>query len=127
MRAGQIDQFWDIDNLITKATLVDCGGLSVEFFNDDASQTSLDTDIFLDDRATGGAFNLASKYTEDVGKTKSYNLKYRVYHTSYDQNVVTLAEPFSILVADPCDAPVSLTPSALDDKEYILTTSAQTY
>ena len=32
---SQIDQPWDINNLITKETLVDCGPLTVEFFNDD--------------------------------------------------------------------------------------------
>ena len=37
LRDPQIDQFWDIDNLITKATLVDCGPITVEFFNDDVS------------------------------------------------------------------------------------------
>ena len=53
LRDPQIDQPWDINNLITKATAVDCGDLTVEFFNDDAAQTSLDTDIFLDDRTVG--------------------------------------------------------------------------
>ena len=46
LRDPQIDQLWDINNLITKVTAVDCGGLTVEFFNDDASESSLDTDIF---------------------------------------------------------------------------------
>ena len=90
MRDNQIDQFWDINNLITKATLVDCGGLTVEFFNDDAGTTVLDSVIFLDERLTPGAFNLASKYTEDPAKKNSYPVKYRVYHTLYGGNIVTL-------------------------------------
>ena len=84
LRDPQIDQIWDIDNLITKATAVDCGGLTVEFFNDDATQTSLDTDIFLDDRTTPGAFQFSSLYSEVVAKADVYPIKYRVYHTLYD-------------------------------------------
>ena len=37
LRAPQINQFWDINKLITKATAVDCGALTVEFFNDDTT------------------------------------------------------------------------------------------
>ena len=83
LRDPQIDLLWDINNLITKETLVDCGPLSVEFYNDDAGQTSLDPDILLDDRA---AFNLVSLSTDDVLKKGSYPLKYRVYHTIYASN-----------------------------------------
>ena len=43
LRAEQIDQSWDINNLIEKATLVDCGALTVEFINDATGLTSLDT------------------------------------------------------------------------------------
>ena len=37
LRAPQINQIWDINKLITKATAVDCGALTVEFFIDDAA------------------------------------------------------------------------------------------
>jgi len=47
--------------LITKATAVNCGALTVEFFNDDAGNTSLDSVIFFDDRTTSGAYNFVSK------------------------------------------------------------------
>ena len=91
--------------------MVDCGGLTVEFFNDDASQTALDTDLFLDDQT---AFNFAVQYSEDVTKANVYPIKYRVYHTNYNSNVVTLADPFVITVIDPCDKPTSITAPALD-------------
>mgnify|MGYP000911651394 FL=1 len=81
LRATQIDQLWNIDNLITKVTLVDCGGLTVEFFNDDSGATDLDTEIFLDDRSNLGAYNLASRVTDVVAKADEYPIKYRVYHT----------------------------------------------
>ena len=101
-------------------TAVDCGPLTVEFFNDDVGTTSLDTDILLDDR-TLGAFNLASIYTEDVLKRGQYPIKYRVYHTTYTGNVVTSADPFSITIADPCDAPVSVVAATLTNQEYTIT------
>ena len=100
---------------------MDCGALIVEFFNDDAGTTALDTDILLDDRTTTGAFNLASIYTEDVLKPGQYPIKYRVYHTTYTGNVVTSADPFSITIADPCDAPVSVVASTLSNQEYTIT------
>ena len=65
-------------------TAVDCGDLTVEFFNDDSTQTSLDPDIFLDDRTTAGAFKFTSLYTEEVAKADSYPIKYRVYYTIYN-------------------------------------------
>lgn len=89
--------------------------MTVEFFNDDAGTTALDTAIFLDDRTTPGAFNLASLYTEDIDKKGKYPIKYRVYHTSYVSNIVTLDVPFTITIADPCEAPLSVTASTLTD------------
>ena len=75
--------------------------------------TALDSDIFADERATTGAFNLASKYTEMVGKKGTYPIKYRVYHILYPAKVVTLTDPFTITIADPCEAPVGVTSAAL--------------
>ena len=70
--------------------------------------TTLDSDIFLDDRTTSGAYNLASKYTEVVGKKGTYPIKYRVYHTLYPTNVVTLTDPFIITIIDPCENDASI-------------------
>ena len=113
--------------MITKATLVDCGPLTVEFFNDDAGTTALDTVIFNDDRTTAGAFSFQNLYTEDITKKGVYPIKYRVYHTSYTSNVVTLDAPFVITIVDPCDAPVSVTPSALTNQAYTITDTALPY
>ena len=44
----QLDQFWSIDNLISKDTLVDCGPLTVEFFNDDDIKSPYNDYIFVD-------------------------------------------------------------------------------
>ena len=74
---------WNIDNLISKETLVDCGPISVEFFNDDVGDTALDTDLFVDDRTNNGSYNLASIITDDISKKGIYPIKYRVYHSNY--------------------------------------------
>jgi len=81
----------------------------------------------LDDRTTSGAYNLASLYTELVGKKGTYPIKYRVYHTLYTTNVVTLTDPFIITIIDPCDNPVSVTPSTLSAQEYTITQSYFSY
>ena len=127
MRDPRIDQFWDIDNLITKATLVDCGLLTVEFFNDDAGLTSLDTEIFLDDRANAGAFSLASLYSENVAKKGLYPIKYRVYHTIYTMNVVTRVDPFTVTIVDPCENDATILSVGLQNQAYTITDTAKTY
>jgi hypothetical protein len=81
----------------------------------------------LDDRTTPDSFNLTSKYTELVGKKGTYPIKYRVYHTLYSTNVVTLTDPFIITIIDPCDNPVSVTPSTLSAQEYTITQSSFSY
>ena len=106
---------WNINNLISKDTLVDCGPISVEFFNDDVSNTALDTDLFLDDRTNTGSYNLASIIIDDISKKGMYPIKYRVYHSNYQSNIVTLEEPFTLEIIDPCDDIVRLTASALAD------------
>ena len=80
----------------------------MEFFNNDAGETALDTDIFLDDRTNAVDFNLASLYTEDTTKKGTYAIKYRVYHTRYTTNIVTLQDPFTVSIGDPCDLPKSI-------------------
>ena len=118
---------WNLDNLINKATQVDCGALTVEFFNDDVSQSALDTVLFLDDRTNAAAFNFVVQQTDIVAKVNVYPIKYRVYHTLYNSNVVTLADPFVITVIDPCDKPVSLTASTLAAQQFTITDNPKTY
>ena len=101
--------------------------LTVEFFNVDAGETNLDTEIFLDDRTNAGAFNLASLETEDILKAGSYPIKYRVYHTLYTSNIVILNDPFVISIGDPCDLPINLTASDVSDQEYTITDGTVLY
>ena len=65
---------------------------------------------------------IITKYTEDVTKKANYPISYRVSYTNYAATTfVKTATPFTISVQDPCDAPVSVTPSVLTNQEYILT------
>ena len=77
--------------------------------------TSLDSVIFSDDRTTLGAYNLTIKYTELVEKKGKYPIKYRVYHTLYPTNVVTLSVPFVITIIDPCEDDASIHMVALQN------------
>ena len=88
LRSTPIDRTWDIDTILARATLVDCGPVTVEFFID-GTLASLDTTIFDDNRAMPGAFSLQSLYTEDVTKKGPYPIMYTAYHTNYSGNTVT--------------------------------------
>ena len=90
LRSSAIDRTWDIDVILSRATLVDCGPVTVEFFID-GTLAPLDATIFDDNRATPGAYSLQSLYTEDVTKKGPYPIMYNAFHTSYVTNVVTSA------------------------------------
>ena len=79
---------WEAVNLINPDTTVDCGHISVEFFNDDATMTALDPLLFEDDQ-TGDPNNIFRVlYSEDVAKKGSYPIRYRVFLTNYSSNEV---------------------------------------
>lgn len=106
---------FDADALVTRDTPVDCGPVTVEFFNDDAGQTPVDPNLFIHDATTPSASNLATIYTEDVLLKGDHPLKYRAYYTNYPTNVIEVADPFIVTVIDPCDSPVGLLTSFLED------------
>ena len=87
----------------------------------------LDSVLFLDERSTHGAFNLACKQTELVAKKGKYPIKYRVYHTIYTTNVVTLAVPFVITIVDPCENDASISKVTLQNQVYTITAAAKDY
>ena len=49
------------------------------------------------------------------------------YHTNYSDNSVSLNDPFTITVVDPCDSPTSVVGASLADQEYTITDDKQTY
>ena len=108
LRDPQIDQSWNINSIVSKATAVDCGPLAVDFFNDDATKSSLDASIFGDIRVTTGDFKFINLYTEDTSKKGTYPIKFRAYYTKYILNVVTLPNAFITTIVDPCDKPKSV-------------------
>ena len=94
--------------------------MSVDFFDTTTAATPVST-VFDDDRT---AFSFASIYTEDTTLKGEYFISYDVYHTNYDTNKVTVDVPFLITVIDPCDEPVSVMPSTLENQEYTITDNA---
>ena len=115
LRSPQIDQFWNIDSLLTKETQIDCGPITVNFFNEIPSKTAIDPDLFLDERITPGSYNFAVRNTDDILKKGVYPINYVAYFTNYPSNVANLAETFTVTVIDPCDDPALVQASVLTD------------
>ena len=78
LKSEDLTQEWNIDSILTSATSIDCGEISVEFFNDDGS--TLDQTLFSDDR-TGTPYKFKTLSTEDVSKAGSYPIRYRAFYT----------------------------------------------
>ena len=105
-------QPWNYADIFTIATDVDCGLISVEFFNEDAGMTVLNTSLF-DDARTPNIFSILE--TQDVTLDGTYPISYRAYHTLYPVNVQEKRTAFTMTVIDPCDAPVGVAASTLQD------------
>ena len=88
------------------------------------SNTALDIDLFLDDRTNTDSYNLASIITDDISKKGMYPIKYRVYHSNYQSNIVTLEVPFTVEIIDPCENDATIISSTLSNQEYTITDTA---
>ena len=119
LRTPAMNLPWDIDNLITQESLVDCGPLTVGFINEDLS--AFDPDIFNDDR-TAGDFKFEILYSEDITKKGLYPLLYLAYFANYGlSNVLYKDAPFTVRIIDPCDEPISVVAATLTNQEYTIT------
>ena len=96
----------------------------MEIFNEDATDSALDTDIFDDVRVPN---DFKIKYSEDVTKDGVYPISYRAYHTNYSSNAEEKRTAFTITIIDPCDEPISVTASTLANQEYTITQSNLDY
>ena len=56
LRDPPVQQVWQVFQLINPQTQVDCGPVSVEFFNVDASNSAIDPVLFADDRSGDPVF-----------------------------------------------------------------------
>lgn len=99
--------------MIDPDTLVDCGLITVEFYNDDVGMTALNAEIFVDDQSASPNNAFRVLYSENVALKGSYKFKYRVYHANYPANVAVQPFPFTITVINSCENPVSLVAPAL--------------
>ena len=118
--------------VVASSTTYNCGPLSLEFFNDDATQSSLDETLFLDDRANApqNAFTvLQAQATDGEMHLGAHAILYRVFYAEYPDVRVDQTAPFTIEVVNPCDMPSenSIQVSAFEDQEYTITGNAVTY
>ena len=111
LRDPREERSWDIDAILSRDTPVDCGPVSVDFFDLNTNLTPT-TDVFDDDRI---AFSFASIYTETVALKGPYRISYDVYHENYTMNKVTVDVPFVITVIDPCENDATIQRVALSD------------
>lgn len=110
LRDPSISRIWDIDTIISRDTLIDCGLVTVIFI-DTNTGTTPDPTIFFDERINLNSFNYATQFNDVVDKKGDYPIKFTVYHTSYPLNSVS--KTFTVKVLDPCEAPKGITPSIL--------------
>jgi len=115
-------QTWLNNQILTIDTLVDCGPVSVDFYNT-ADSSPLDVTLFDDARGATALINnqFSVLQTSDVTKAGLHPISYKAYHTNYAANFEEKASAFVITVIDPCDAPVSVTPSIPVDQTYTIT------
>ena len=111
--------------MIKPLTQVNCGPISVEFF--DSLGNPPDSATFSDERTADSINNFRMPYSEDISKKGSYSFKYRVFHKFYPGNIATQFEPFTITVINSCENPKSLLPSKLQDQDYTITQTFFTY
>ena len=86
LRDSTFTQSWAISNTFTDETEVDCGLISLEFFN--ADNTDLDDSIFEDKRDLVTLNTFSILYGEDVTKAGTYPISYRTYYSNYPANSV---------------------------------------
>lgn len=80
-----MSQAWLAANLIDPLTDVDCGPISVEFF--DQVRGTIDASLFQDDRSADPINEFRTLFNSDFSLKGSYTMSYQVYHTLYPANV----------------------------------------
>ena len=114
-------QSWLFSALFKIDTQVDCGLISVEFFNAADINSSLDVSLFDDQQNALTSNSFTVFQTQDVAKAGKYPISYRTYYTNYPTNFVDNLSAFTVTVVDPCDNPVSVTASGPIDQVYTIT------
>ena len=72
--------------MIEPQTQVDCGPITVEFFNS-ADQSPINSSLFADDRTTAPDNSFRTLQNSDESTDYPYSIRYRVYHSNYPLNV----------------------------------------
>ena len=98
---------------------IDCGPISVEFFNDDAAKSAINTALFQDDRTTAPNNIFRTLFNDNPLTIGSYPFRYRVFHTNYPTSAVEIPFPFivTIIKVNSCESPKSIVSSSLENQE----------
>ena len=101
---------WSYQDLFTIDTQVDCGSISVDFFNEEDYSSPIDADLFNDFRdSDSNSYNIFSVSADDVAKVGVYPISYRVYYQNYPENFEDKINAATIVVTDPCSEPFGIT------------------
>ena len=109
-----MEQAWKAEDMIAPLTQVDCGPISVEFFNDN-DLTPISSVLFTDDRSSAPDNSFRTLQNSDESTDGPYPIRYRVYHTNYPLNIAEQPFPFTITVVRSCANPKTLFSSVLID------------
>ena len=90
-------QSWNLDGIATSSVDIDCGLLTVEFFNKDINSSPLDETIFFDDRTNSPSnqFTITQAVDDDY-KYGRYDILYRVFYADYPDVIVHQNYPFIV-------------------------------
>ena len=100
LRDPPAQQVWQVSQLIDPQTQVDCGPVTVEFFNADASKTPIDSTLFVDDRSGDPVLSFNTLESQDTSKRGAYPIGYKVFHAGYPDNFVEVSPAFTITVTN---------------------------
>ena len=96
---------WNDQELYSINTRIDCGEISVKFFNEGPEQSTLDPRLYSQ-TVSPNAFIVLQ--TQDVGLKGEYRIKYELKLVKYPNISAIIEQPFVITVIDPCDNPLDL-------------------
>jgi hypothetical protein len=113
---------WKIDDVAVPSTDLNCGDVAISF--EMKNGDPLDTTIFTDDR-TGATNKFKVGPTVDETMVGEYDIKVIASYEDYPANKAEWRHLWEIDIVNPCNNPVSITPSLVGPQTYILTDEAK--
>ena len=78
-------QEWTISDLVISSTSIDCGPISVDFFNNNALKSELDSSVFFDDRSGSLTNTFTVLQADEVTQNMEFPICYRLHYINYPQ------------------------------------------